>query len=977
MKKTALASAISLAMISSSVWAVPCNVLGPTGQPIPPFDQEAGVVCSTTTVDGEFILDKSSIKAGETVNLAILGLNATGEVDRFGEDGGSILMAVVSTTQGLISVVNPPQGSPNSGQTPSDVIAEGSFVNRQGAPTNNPDELRTTRVVQLENGNGEINIYYPPNVNPTVGGRVTVKLQERESTANGGIRVNTIEEVVKTIAIAPPASNPFALDIVEFVEGFNDGAGVADMMPMDGIHGMMTAGTTGAGSEITINALNERAGGSVAVTLTPVGSGDEITTSGSMINGVAVVSLPSITQAGDYYIKATMTYTEGEEQKTVSSVDLETVDKVTVIPTGVPKSLSLSFNKERITQLGQGAVVDVDYLDEYGNTTTSRAGSSYTVEITEGSNNTATLTAVVDAFGNHSSIILGDAAGEISIATGTLAMTAKVASGLSPSSVTSLQVVDKVFNVTVLPGFAPGVELVANNQVEAVVVDKDPGSTNPVTITNTDTGETSQALREPTTGSVRAVFKQVGNGPYLVSDLNGEYAQTLVEGATIIPGTPVSLEVRNAHNEVVDSVLTQLLPDSSGLMTDIPEKAIRLFDQHANPVTGVPAGKFTLTTAVEGATVSYPVGSSATPSGTARVMVNYPISAEGTGEVPLTVNLTAPGFTDATTINTTLPELTTFTEIKAYVEQTTIPVNSRVAVSVELLDQNGDQVEGMNSIRIAINPEGVEGNTINAPIVREVMMDGSRGDLIAANKIVNFEDGKKVFEVNAGQTTGQFTLSFVDPTGTVEAATRTFTVTQVLENECTPSSLGGCPDEPSCNAVGGGYTGAECTAVPALGTLAIDNTAAFIDPVPAGALVKGGYSINGNAFVNPASATDTGARVKIVGAIEAADADIGAEGDMIVMYAGVELGGSLATAPIFILVNEATEIAQWDGTIENIPSFSTATLEEYNVLNIFDTGEGGFGIEGELYVLVAYRIANGNIVFGENLLQLEIDDPRI
>ncbi|OUD15001.1 hypothetical protein [Thioflexithrix psekupsensis] len=977
MKKTALASAISLAVMSGSAWAVPCDVLGPTGKPIAPFDKEAGVTCSTTTVEGQFILDKTSVKAGETINLAILGLNTVGEVDRFGEDGGSILMAVISTTQGLIPIggeAMPAQGSPNSGQTPSDSIGNGSFVNRQGQPSANPDDYRTTRVVKLENGNGEINVYYQPNSNPTVGGRITVKLQERESTANGGIRVNTIKEVVKDITIAPPASNPFALNVSEFNYGFNDTAGQMDTDPSDGIHGQMTAGAVGAGAEVVVTALNQRAGGSVNLTLTPMGKGAPITTTGSMINGTATVSLPSITKAGDYYIKAEMTFTgEDGATKTVSSVGLDSVDKVTVISTGAPKALSLTSNKERITQVGQGAAIKVKYLDEYGNTTTNRAGGSYTVSIKEANNNAGSMTAVLDAYGNHDTIVLGDQAGEISVATGVLSLAAS-ATGLSTSSVVSLNVVDKVFNVTVQPEFAAGSMVIANNQVVAVHVDKDPGATNPVSIKNVGTDEASEALRDPTTGTVRAVFKKVGHGPYMVSDRAGEYAQILVDGATIIPGTPVSLEIRNAHNEVVDSVLTSLLPGNTGLQTVLPEKAVRLQDQHGNPVTGAPAGKFTLTSAVSGAVVSYPAGAaSATPTGYETVLVDYPVAAAGTGETPLTVNLTAPGFTKATTIKTTLPEIITFKFIKTYVEQSTIPVNSKVAMSVELLDQNGDAVQGTNSIRFVVN--GTEGDTITAPVVREVMADGSRGDIIAPNRIINFDGGKKVFEVNGGQTTGQFTLTFVDPTGSVESAVRQFQVTQELKNECTPTNLAGCKTEATCNAVGGAYAGKVCSAPPPIGAEGINSKGEPVT-VPAGTVFKGGYSINGGPITNPAVSADPKAIVKIVGSVEAADAHVGTNADVLVLYAGVPLGKELEVQDVFVLENSGASISPWDGTVEGIGAFETKALGKYNVFNIFETPEGGFGVEGELYLLLAYRLNDGVVMYGRDLLQLKIDDPR-
>ncbi len=80
MKKTALASAIALATLASGpVWA------------------------ETTTIGGNFIFDRTEVEAGGKVNIALLGLNAQGEVDTQGDASDSTIMAMVKTDLGEIS----------------------------------------------------------------------------------------------------------------------------------------------------------------------------------------------------------------------------------------------------------------------------------------------------------------------------------------------------------------------------------------------------------------------------------------------------------------------------------------------------------------------------------------------------------------------------------------------------------------------------------------------------------------------------------------------------------------------------------------------------------------------------------------------------------------------------------------------------------------------------------------------------------
>ena len=83
MKRTALASAIALALAGASVdvWAV------------------------TSTKDVAVIADKTQVRAGEIVNLSIMGLNAIeGGVDRFGDQDGSTLIATVKSKLGKVVI---------------------------------------------------------------------------------------------------------------------------------------------------------------------------------------------------------------------------------------------------------------------------------------------------------------------------------------------------------------------------------------------------------------------------------------------------------------------------------------------------------------------------------------------------------------------------------------------------------------------------------------------------------------------------------------------------------------------------------------------------------------------------------------------------------------------------------------------------------------------------------------------------------
>lgn len=345
-KEIVLASTLSLTLASSTVWGV------------------------TTTVGGIVIPDKTEIDAGGIVNLALLGLNAKGEVDTLGEQGGSTIIAVVKTNQCSIG-----EGSSSpTGDTTTPVdnnLGKGEFAS-------------ATKYVTLDKGNGKTFLQCPATARGTE--TVEVSFQERMPTASGSSELkNVAGPMTVTINITPPTTDPGVLIIKSFKPQPSDPRGKMDSAPIgidpclhphNSVQGEMTAGM--AGGQIEVWAQNTQAAGEITVTLTHTKMPKiKHTYTAEMIQGRAMVTVDSnVTKAGEYYIEATMKGFDG------NSVQLVYADKLKVWATGKPAGLKLWSAKNRITradfasfpfadnQVSQGATISANLLDEYGNDTT-------------------------------------------------------------------------------------------------------------------------------------------------------------------------------------------------------------------------------------------------------------------------------------------------------------------------------------------------------------------------------------------------------------------------------------------------------------------------------------------------------------------------------------------------------------------------------------------------------------------------------
>jgi len=955
-KKTALASAIALALSGGSILA------------------------ETTTVEGAFILDKTTVRGGDIINLALLGLNKAGEVDLFGEQKGAVIIATVRSEIGKVI-----GGDTNPGEQASEEVSGGNFA-------------ANVKYVKLTQGTGRVHIQYEAETEGT--DSIEVILQERTANPSGGVLFNEIARTTKTVSvIQASSSNPLGLDITAFIPSTSDTRGKTDCigqgginescaekdddgnvtsmpMPNDGIMGAMTAGKEGA--RIYVEAINPIAVGDVTVTLRKKagmmnqcpqpGAAEPISYITRMQKGLATITVDSkIVKAGWYYIEATFADLEGQPFDG-DSVDLFYSDTVMVEGTGIPNGLALCADKTVVAkadvntsgafpggeQVSQGTKVKAVVVDEYGNITSNNSGADIRISVQDANgifSNTAlnltvpdgaATTVATDESGPGTDSVVGNAANEI-VMIGTTSLTATAVdsagtalSGISPSESLEIKVVADALQVSAVPqDTALGIKEYNTSQLAGAEFDAftvyitdsqgnmrvdsvtgkpaDPGA---VTIT-TNAGEKLTVNRKNESPyHVQALFKTATDkGTYLLGDSLGNFGQVLItvaetdpirtaRGITeagILPAAATVVELQNAHGTKRDTVNPGPITVDEKFETSLYEASFKMFDEYGNSVTGVQpleeddTGTFRISSA-NATLVTHPPRGYGIPgrveaTGQGEVAkVVYDTDGDGAfaGEDTIQVTFTKPGLgVDGLAVKTTVPKPHTQATIKSYIENDILPINSVVAMTVELTDETGSPFSGATEafVTFEINSDTsgfTEDATMVTPQVTEIywedvanrpeikckeaggIFDGDTayadgGIFIGTCKEVsevgvnnnanlNFTPidpiersrarvtppSSKVFAINAGATEGQFSLTFYnsgDPEG--EKETRVFTVSRNVS-----------VDEATFNANGDSWnTNTEsCTVIPESGTSigigpdggTIETTASFKGGVKAG-----------------------------------------------------------------------------------------------------------------------------------------------
>lgn len=310
-KRTALASAIALALAGVEVYAV------------------------TSTKDVAVIADKTQVRAGEIVNIAIMGLESEeGRVDPFGEQDGSTLIATVKSKLGKVVLGAQTPGEVEGAQATTSNFSAFSLGGDVDASVLNELAPSNVKYVRLIQGIGRVHIEYPIDAKyedaqgSLIQDEITVLLQQRyRNTATAPERIVEFDDIAGIgvqpandcppnergasgacpfhaetvkVEIMPASVDPGGLDIVAFIPPVPVGAdpiaqrrtcllegvkpAMADRYGLedcyvdsqpdgfydneDGIQGVMTAGIRGG--QIVVRADNSSINGTVKVVLRQV-----------------------------------------------------------------------------------------------------------------------------------------------------------------------------------------------------------------------------------------------------------------------------------------------------------------------------------------------------------------------------------------------------------------------------------------------------------------------------------------------------------------------------------------------------------------------------------------------------------------------------------------------------------------------------------------------------------------------------------
>lgn len=1019
-KKTALASAIALAFVSSQSWAARCDGTDDT--------------CSnTSTVSGQFILDKTTVTAGGKVNLAVLGLNASGEVDRDAEEFGSTIFAMVRTEKGNISVGGTSGASPTAGAFATEV-----------------------KYVTVGQGNGRIYIEYPVTAEGT--DTIEVSIHERYDNQQGGVTTRKIASTTKTVTIKPVTPKIAMLDITGYEKPVADVKGGSDTDVTGGIDGKMTAGI--GGGQITVIAKN--AAGDIEkpakgmLTLTLANSSKSYEYTGTMSEGQAIVTLPSdVTVAGTYLMKATLEGFDG------SSVDLYNNDTLMVETTGTVKKLKLWSQKGVISIAKTGGntgdpvndsetMVKITMLDEYGNSISANP-TTQAVKVSDANQSVGdgvvTFPAgqkevYVKVGGNTTTDYntLGKMAGARvgTIKVGTTSLTASIEnqSTISPADPVAIKVVEKQlrgetyagpgtstlgiaesggspeltkyfdgprnageefkgFLVDVYTG-APGSQESASKSAATNMMVKryvDGVKKEEVTLVLDQNHTILEAAFKKATGSLT----MAANEYYIIGDTGGLYGEVLVRNqgndtnGDIVPAAADKVELINGHKEIITaSKFHPMLNQSKDkYKVMIPESRLMMVDGYGNAITSGNAGTATASSA--NASIVAEMDASGLPSngkivpgeqGSDAWVAYYNASGPDvfSGNDIVTLGSTKP-LVGTNNLEVVVPQLPVLDKIVANIEKTDIPVNGTVALTIETVDQNGDLYNDPKSVSQGVNVNiSKKAPATGQPEVQPRLVDNTTNVEIPSGGNLKFDIdqvGRKVIRVEAGANIGTFTLDFSNADGNITAS-KTFNVTrEASPDECDANTLHACTTAEECSAAGGEFKDDVCVAISLPGLAGSTGKAAASQMDNQGDVTEitgvefsGGISIDGGAYKQTAKNVSVkNNKVKIVGRLKVPAEHQGQKVD--VLAVGLIKGND---PNVGWWMKAGNAVKRWDENPVNLEA-----LEEVKALPAeytYTMYEGNFvapTVEG-LDIYTGYRLGDGTVVFTMVTINVQIID---
>jgi len=761
---------------------------------------------STTTVGLKVVPDVSQINATgtRTVNLSIMGLDEYGNVDTMGEAGGATIIAAVQSVLGTVN---------GGGATPGGA-AGGAFatstryvlLNQGNGRVNitynaNVSGTDTITVILMKRWT-EVVQSYTEEITRT---SLNIEVEKGASTAD----ILHIRKFTKANSDTNGLTGQ-AADLEDNVGGDNEAEdnGIAKNAAK------MTAGIAGGTFEIHAYKINQdrsytldtTANGIVTVTLTGtkdddgngnIAYGTTYSFNGTMSQGVAHVSVPAtVVKAGVYKVVATLGNIDSVPNKISDNVAI--TDYLTVLPDTQPVKVGLEVDRSVVSNTSAAEVVAAGgtdgfsydptftayLLDKYGNKLKNTTGAAITVKVTDANakiadfnitinNNAKTGTAIPDSSG----FTAGLASLTASVPANTSIQNSDPVSLKIVAGTNQLIVNNNALGSVALGNIAHTVgQTIVNFFQNNIGVDNGNGGgtanngvldgneanvlvgTNKIKITNLTTKESiTVGVKDNDPDNIDVLFTKPttnanlqANG-FLVEDPDGSYAGFIIKPSTasnliaINTGSPVKAYIKNEADDVITEVVPEVLADGS-FRVIINGARVSMTDSYGNPAN---AGQMTISTTRGTATGTITVGNAGT-----QITITYP--AGTTGEDKLDFNFTAPGIqsvNDGDGLTVKFPTVSSIDHFDAYVQDTTLPINGIVPLTVIARDVNGNPVVLTNGFYV-----DYDNSALN---VRQ------GGVLVAPGSSVCANNNRCVLEVDALTNPGAYTVTIKNADGSV------------------------------------------------------------------------------------------------------------------------------------------------------------------------------------------------------------------
>jgi hypothetical protein len=751
---------------------------------------------NTSTVGLKVVPDIESVAGNRTLNLGIMGLDELGNVDIYGEAGGSTIIA------GVTSLLGNPAGG---GATPAGA-AGGTFA-------------ALTRYYTLAQGQGLANVAYPAAASGT--DTVTVVLYEQRLDAGFNAMTREIARKVITVPVEAASAATGILDIEDFTPATPDANGVlvnnaapANEAADNGIGSTaaMTAGV--AGGEFLVKAyrinadrtysLDGNANGTVTLTLTGDGvttvdgnkaaATDTYTFTGTMANGIATVVVGSgATKAGRYKVVATMDGVSSVCQKINDNASAAPPDCVDILAADQIASVALSCNMGVVSNIGvpdkaagagnDGLGFDPSFtaklLDPYGNTIRSAFSPGATVKVTDANAKLADFNLTIAA-GANSVTTLQDAS---AYTAGLASLTASVPANplIAASSPVSLKIVPAngqlVTNLTgtntiigslpattagtVLPDFFQiGVETATPVDGTGTGAELDVlTASNRIKITSLATGESiTVAVKENggASDSVDCLFTKVFTSAQFIAaglkieDADGSYAGLFVFPDTSGPfavaaASPSMAYIKNANGDQVSEMNATVV--AGGYQAVLNGARVSMKDAYGNTNN---QGTLTLTTTSGTAAGTITVGDGAT-----QTTLTY-ASSVSADDAP-TFNFTQPGITSlkgGSNLTIHFPGVAALDHFATFTGATVMPINGIIPLTIIPQSATNGTVPQTSGYYINYDTSGIQLQT-------------AAGGVYNSGANVGAGAGRLCFRVIGLNTPGTYDINISSADGTV------------------------------------------------------------------------------------------------------------------------------------------------------------------------------------------------------------------